>query len=268
MDSDGAITNPTGPGTGTGGNANIGDINIDLGGGEGGGDNLEPRDQGHMSTADAIRLMEINAAREKAAREQQAAFDKSAREAASKSESLAAQQIINRDKWGALGGLMSMLGNQRKSLYTDLKGPIGYANTTTGGYGRYQDASPEDGGRGPVVGAGNQPGRISAPTSSEVASALGSAPKASSDLQQQIADAMGGAAAPEAASMVASMGQSAEANEMAAKSAASKQGLDLAKVAYDLGNKKRNLRQGLDQSTVAALTPMIAAKTPDVVKYS
>ena len=68
--------------------------------------------------------------------------------------------------------------------------------------------------------------------------------------------------------MLASMGQSAEANEMAAKSAASKQGLDLAKVAYDLGNKKRNLRQGLDQSTVAALTPMIAAKTPDVVKYS
>lgn len=268
MGSDGVITNPTGVGTGTGGNANIGDINIDLGGREDGEGNLEPRDQGHMSTADAIKLMEINAAREKAAREQQAAFDKSAREAASKSEALAGQRLINQDKWGALGGLMGMLGNQRKSLYTDLKGPIGYANTTTGGYGRYQDASPEDGGRGPVVGAGDQPGRISAPSSSEVASALGSAPKASSDLQQQIADAMGGAAAPEAASMVASMGQSAEANEMAAKSAASKQGLDLAKIAYDLGNKKRNLRQGLDQSTVAAMTPMIAAKTPDVVKYS
>ena len=55
---------------------------------------------------------------------------------------------------------------------------------------------------------------------------------------------------------------------MAAKTAASKQGIDLAKVAYDLGDKKRQLRQGLDQSMVASLAPMIAARTPDVVKYS
>jgi response regulator of citrate/malate metabolism len=68
--------------------------------------------------------------------------------------------------------------------------------------------------------------------------------------------------------MAASMGQTAEANEMAAKTAASKQGIDLAKVAYDLGDKKRRLRQGLDQSTVASMAPMIAARTPDVVKYS
>lgn len=252
-----------GTGTGTGGAATTGDINIDLGGG------LQPPGGGSgMTMADYLKGQEIAAAREKAAREQQAALDKAAREAMSKSEALAAQRLINQDKWNALGGLMGMLGNQRQKLYTDFKGPIGYVNTTTGGYSRYQDAAPEDGGRGPIVGAGDQPGRITAPTSAEVASALGSAPKASSDLQGQIADALGGAASPEAASMAASMGQAAEANEMAAKTAASKQGIDLAKVAYDLGDKKRRLRQGLDQSMVASMVPMIAAKTPDVVKYS
>jgi hypothetical protein len=163
---------------------------------------------------------------------------------------------------------MGMLGKQRKSLYTDLKGPVGYVNTTTGGYSRYQDAAPGDGGRGAIANAGDQPGRINAPSSADVAAALGNAPAASGELQGQIADAMRGAAAPEAASMAASLGQAAEENEMASKTAASKQGLDLAKLAYDLGNKKRNLRQGLDQSTVASMTPMIAAKTPDVVKYN
>jgi hypothetical protein len=87
-----------------------------------------------------------------------------------------------------------------------------------------------------------------------------------SPIQQQLSDAMGGAASGIMAQKNAEISRGAEINEMANKTAASQQGLDLAKLAMGLGSKERAIKQGLDKQMVAGILPAMAAKTPPILQ--
>jgi hypothetical protein len=68
------------------------------------------------------------------------------------------------------------------------------------------------------------------------------------------------------AQMNADISKGAELNEMANKTAASQQGLDLAQLAMGMGAKDRAVKQELDKNMVAGILPAMSAKIPPILQ--
>ena len=187
-------------------------------------------------------------------------------------QAVVAYARANDNKWNSVQAIMGQLGDQRDQLRRNTWGPTAYVNTTTGGKARYLDAPDDKGGRGAVASAGFQPGKINSPSAEDVAQIFSaSRPGRSvannpSPMQQQISDAMGGAASGTMAQMNADISKGAELNEMANKTAASQQGLDLAQLAMGMGAKDRAVKQELDKNMVAGILPAMSAKIPPVLQ--